>query len=138
MFDVNPDHNSIFGDTYHGVDNPLVPVYRPYPTRFHGMVNRQPEAIFSYAPRPYGVPPPGPLGGVVEEVEEASGRLFNAAATATVAYLGARARGGGSPELEAVVMGVVGFIVPHGPALAAALELGLLLLDEEQHGEVAR
>lgn len=33
---THPTHDSIFGDTYHGVPNPLIPHYHPWPTRFHG------------------------------------------------------------------------------------------------------
>lgn len=31
-----PEHDSIFGDTYHGVPNPMVPHLHPWPTRYHG------------------------------------------------------------------------------------------------------
>lgn len=34
-----PEHQSIFGDTYGGVANPLVPHAHPYATRFHGPMN---------------------------------------------------------------------------------------------------
>jgi hypothetical protein len=50
-----PEQSSIFGNTYQGVPNPLVPHRHPYPTRYHGPIWVQPEAIFSYRPRPYWI-----------------------------------------------------------------------------------
>lgn len=59
----NPDHESIFGDTYQGVPNPVVPHVHPYPTRYHGPVFMTPQATFSYRDRPYTVPvPPRSMG----------------------------------------------------------------------------
>lgn len=48
-----PERDTIFGDTYDGVPNPMVPHRHPYPTRYHGTNFRQPEAVFSYRDRPY-------------------------------------------------------------------------------------
>lgn len=33
-----PEHQSIFGDTYHGVPSPNIPHCHPYPTRYHGPI----------------------------------------------------------------------------------------------------
>lgn len=59
----HPQHLSIFGDTYHGVPNPVVPHKHPYPTRYHGPMWRQPQATFSYRQRPLAVAPFAGLGG---------------------------------------------------------------------------
>jgi hypothetical protein len=48
---------SIFGDTINGVPNPLVPHTHPYPTRFHGPIFNQPQAMQPYVERPYGLSP---------------------------------------------------------------------------------
>jgi hypothetical protein len=50
---THPTHDSIFGDTYHGVPNPLVPHLHPYPTRFHGPILDVPMATFPYVETPY-------------------------------------------------------------------------------------
>lgn len=50
---THPTHDSIFGDTYHGVPNPLVPHVHPYPTRYHGPIWTMPQATFPYVERPY-------------------------------------------------------------------------------------
>ncbi len=53
-----PTHDSIFGDTYHGVPNPNVPHVHPYPTRYHGPNYTVPgTANDSYVERPYALPP---------------------------------------------------------------------------------
>lgn len=54
MYD--PGVASIFGDTYKGVTNPIVPHWHPYPTRYHGPLFTLPQATFSYASRPRDVP----------------------------------------------------------------------------------
>jgi hypothetical protein len=48
---------SIFGDTIDGVPNPLIPHVHPYPTRYHGPIFNQPQAMQPYRERPYGVAP---------------------------------------------------------------------------------
>lgn len=60
---VPQDHDSIFGDTYHGVPNPDVPHRHPYPTRYHGGVFLYPQAMLPYVENPYAVPPYAGLGG---------------------------------------------------------------------------
>jgi hypothetical protein len=52
-----PDRDSIFGNTYCGVPNPLAPVRHPYPTRFHGRVPFQPQSFFPYRQNPYARAP---------------------------------------------------------------------------------
>lgn len=54
---VGSDRMSIFGDTYDGVPNPLVPHLHPYPTRYHGPILNQPQATLPYRPTPYSRPP---------------------------------------------------------------------------------
>lgn len=53
-----PSHDSIFGDTYHGVMNPRVPHRHPYPTRYHGPIYTVPGvAKLPYRERPYAKAP---------------------------------------------------------------------------------
>lgn len=60
---TRPSCDSIFGDTYRGVPNPLVPHLHPYPTRYHGPIYDVPQATFPYRERPYAVAPfAGALG----------------------------------------------------------------------------
>jgi hypothetical protein len=54
---THPTHDSIFGDTYHGVPNPNVPHLHPYPTRYHGPIYDVPQATLPYVERPYAVTP---------------------------------------------------------------------------------
>lgn len=51
------DRYSIFGDTYRGVPNPMVPHKHPYPTRFHGPVFKYPMPGWSYNVSPYARAP---------------------------------------------------------------------------------
>lgn len=48
-----PERGSIFGDTYNGVPNPMVPFTHGYPTRYHGAIWSYPQPGHQYAPRPY-------------------------------------------------------------------------------------
>jgi hypothetical protein len=48
---------SVFGDTIDGVPNPLIGHVHPYPTRYHGPIFNQPQAMQPYRERPYGVAP---------------------------------------------------------------------------------
>lgn len=57
--DINvpvPEHQSIFGDTYHGVPNPLIPHTHPYPTRFHGPVYGVPRFDLPYQQQSWNAP----------------------------------------------------------------------------------
>jgi hypothetical protein len=49
---THPTHDSVFGNTYCGVPNPLEPHKHPYPTRYHGRVPFQPQAFFPYRTNP--------------------------------------------------------------------------------------
>lgn len=64
---THPDHDSIFGDTVHGVPNPLVPHRHPYPTRYHGTILREPRFGLPYVERPYAVPPFAGVGAAMGE-----------------------------------------------------------------------
>jgi hypothetical protein len=49
-----PSRDSIFGDTYGGVPNPMVPHRHPWPTRYHGPIYTVPGvAKPTYRQRPY-------------------------------------------------------------------------------------
>jgi hypothetical protein len=52
----------IFGDTSEGVPNPLVPHVHPYPTRYHGPMWVQPQAMKPFLPTPYARAPYAGLG----------------------------------------------------------------------------
>lgn len=54
---TSPDQDSVFGNTYCGVPNPLEPHRHPYPTRFHGRVPFQPQSFFPYRVTPYAQAP---------------------------------------------------------------------------------
>lgn len=53
---VPPDHQSIFGDTYHGVPSPTIPHEHPYPTRFHGPIYSYPRFFKPYRKSSWAVP----------------------------------------------------------------------------------
>lgn len=59
---VAPERDSIFGNTYNGVPNPMVPYQHPYPTRFHGPVFRYPQPGWQYERSPYARAPFDGLG----------------------------------------------------------------------------
>jgi len=52
-----PERDSIYGDTYDGVPNPMVPHVHPYPTRYHGAKFEYPQPGFRYARSPYARSP---------------------------------------------------------------------------------
>lgn len=53
-----PERDSIFGDTYGGVPNPLVPHVHPWPTRYHGPNYTTPGVNqITYRQRPYAKQP---------------------------------------------------------------------------------
>lgn len=55
--EVRPERDSIFGNTYNGVPNPMVPHRHPYPTRFHGPVFKYPMPSWGYEVSPYARAP---------------------------------------------------------------------------------
>ena len=52
-----PERDSIYGDTYNGVPNPMVPHVHPYPTRYHGANFNYPQPGWRYMPAPYARSP---------------------------------------------------------------------------------
>ena len=62
---AKPTHQSIFGDTYHGVINPNVPHVHPYPTRYHGPNYNVPRFYGPYQPQSWQVAPVYKNGYVV-------------------------------------------------------------------------
>jgi hypothetical protein len=54
---IPQDHQSIFGDTVHGVPSPTIPHEHPYPTRFHGPIYHYPRFYLPYREQSYVVPP---------------------------------------------------------------------------------
>lgn len=73
--ECHPDHESIFGDTYHGVPNPVTPHIHPYPTRYHGATLVSPMAVSSFRSRPYLKAPKGScgVGAILENLTPLSG-----------------------------------------------------------------
>lgn len=57
-----PERDSIYGDTYDGVPNPMVPHVHPYPTRYHGARLDYPQPGFRYVAAPYARSPFDGLG----------------------------------------------------------------------------
>jgi len=52
-----PTHDSIFGDTVHGVPNPEIPFKHAWPTRYHGPVFLYPQPGWGYAKAEYAQAP---------------------------------------------------------------------------------
>jgi len=71
-----PEQASIFGYTYGGVPNPLVPHKHPYPTRYHGPNYTVPDARSTYRERPYAESPYLGFGGTAPIFQHASGYAF--------------------------------------------------------------
>lgn len=93
-----PSQDSIFGDTYGGVPNPMVPHRHPWPTRYHGPIYTVPGvAKPTYSQRPYAKAPYMGMGdpwfeksamGELPRVEDVvGGGLLDAAAGAGVGYV---------------------------------------------------
>lgn len=80
-----PEHQSIFGDTYHGVPNPLVAHCHPYPTRFHGPIYSYPWFDMPYQAQTW-VGAYGPLDGN-DGVPDSVSASMNPKMTAT-AFIG--------------------------------------------------
>lgn len=65
---VMPEKDSIFGNTYGGVPNPMIPYQHPYPTRYHGPVFNYPMPGWQYETAPYAR---APFNGDADSVEKA-------------------------------------------------------------------
>jgi len=85
-----PSQDSIFGNTYAGVPNPMVPHRHPWPTRYHGPIYTVPGvADPSYRQRPYARAPyvgVDGLGGSPFDPITGS-RLVDAIAGAALGYI---------------------------------------------------
>jgi hypothetical protein len=85
-----PTRDSIFGDTYGGVPNPMVPHRHPWPTRYHGPIYTVPGvAKPSYRMRPYArAPYMGTNGLGASPFDPLSGsRTLDAVGGAVIGYL---------------------------------------------------
>jgi hypothetical protein len=85
-----PTRDSIFGDTYGGVPNPLVPHRHPWPTRYHGPIYTVPGvAKPTYRMRPYArAPYMGTNGMGASPFDPLSGsRALDAVGGAVIGYL---------------------------------------------------
>ncbi len=95
MSDLIPgDRNTIFGDTYSGVINPNVVLYRNYPTRYHGPNFVVPgSGTLPYLSSPLEAPAKIGLGddsGALAPLGYASGnRVLDALACSAIGYFAA-------------------------------------------------
>ena len=91
------DQSTIFGNTYKGVPNPVVPHIHEYPTRFHGSVWRSPDVSkFTYRPSSY-------LKGFKRPISGVGAADFVTSLTASPT--------GGNSVLDFLIGGVVGLAV---------------------------
>jgi len=122
------ERDSIFGDTYDGVPNPMVPFQHAYPTRYHGPVWRMAQPGHVYARQPYASPPFLGLGAISEPL---TGSPFaDAALGALVGWIGAPSRD------QALTYAAVGMIV--SGLLGSVGLLGLLGMELYQAHTKAR
>lgn len=70
---VRPERQTIFGDTYRGVPNPMVAVERGYPTRNHGPIFTYVMPSYRYQRRPVARAPYAGLGGMIGDLCKAIG-----------------------------------------------------------------
>lgn len=101
-----PERDSIFGDTYDGVPNPLTPHRHPWPTRYHGPNYTVPGVDSTYAQRPYAIAPymgmgEAPMSPPVDVV-------VNSLAGAAIGYLVA------DKESHRPVWAIVGALAGYG------------------------
>lgn len=109
----HPDHESVFGDTYHGVPSPFVPHRHPWPTRYHGPYFMTPMAVSTYKSSPWykaGKRPgisgsPDGLGAILETPSISGSVVADALIGGIVGVLAAPQRN------EAAVHGLAGAIV---------------------------
>jgi len=112
----------IFGDTSEGVPNPLVPHVHPYPTRYHGPIWTQPQAMKPFLPTPYARAPYAGTGQSDAPVLTPAIGLVSAASAALSAYHGYRRH---ESVGWAVWWGVMGGLFPViTPAIAWAQGFG--------------
>lgn len=120
-----PTRDSIFGDTYGGVPNPMVPHRHPWPTRYHGPVYTVPGvAKTSYRQRPYARAPYLGVDGLgASPFDPLSGsRALDAVGGAAIGYLVAPKAG------DAFLWGVAGAFVSYAAGfmgMAGTLGAGL-------------
>jgi hypothetical protein len=101
-----PEHQSIFGDTWHGVPSPTIPHTHPYPTRFHGPVNTIPAFTLPYREQSWQ----SPQGNLLQQMRALHG--LDGVESLT-----------GSSIVDAVVGGLIGyFSAPQGAHSGAAKE----------------
>ncbi len=124
----SPERDSIYGDTYGGVPNPMVPVQHGYPTRFHGPIFTVPQAGHTYAHSTYtlapflGVDDPGGLQGTLRSFSLTGNSIADALIGAAIGYAAAPKKGR-APVYAAAGAAAMGFAGAVG--LVAILALGL-------------
>jgi hypothetical protein len=115
-----PALDSIFGDTYGGVPNPMVPHRHPWPTRYHGPIFTVPgTAKPTYRQRPYAKAPYMGVGAVPRTENVVGGGLLDAVAGVGVGYLVAPS------EKNRVVWMIGGAVAGYAAGLLGVLGTGV-------------
>ncbi len=83
----SPETDSIWGDTYGGVPNPMVPVVHGYPTRYHGAIFTMPQAGYKYVPRPYTLAPFLGVDGAFKSMSLTGNSIADALIGVAVGYV---------------------------------------------------
>lgn len=112
----------IFGDTSEGVPNPLVPHVHPYPTRYHGPIWTQPQAMKPFIPTPYARAPYAGVGQNETPALSPAIKVVSVASAALSAYHGYRRN---ESVGWAILWGIMGGLAPViTPAIAVAQGFG--------------
>lgn len=128
-----PERDSIYGDTYDGVPNPLVTVEHGYPTRYHGPIWTQPMPSYTYAERPYAKAPfLGAEGFGAMTISSITGSTAADAVIGTLlGYLGAPSKD------QAIFYAVAGALAAgFGGSLGLIGLLGVALYQSQQKGNL--
>ena len=127
-----PERDSIYGNPYGGVPNPLVPVEHGYPTRFHGPIWTQPMPSYEYQPRPYTRMPFLGVEGLGGMAPSITGNTAADAVIGTlVGYLGAPSRE------QALVYAIAGALAAgFAGSLGLIGLLGVALYQSQQKGNL--
>ena len=123
---------SIFGDTWGGVPNPLVPVRHGYPTRYHGPIFNVPQPAHRYIERPYQKVP---FWGYGQDTEVGGIKLSPTKALigGLIGYLGAPTR-----DDALVYVGAGAAAGGFGGWLGIAALLGVQLYQAQQKGNLRK